>query len=229
MEVLPEAAGPTSGTESAPGARSDGDPAPPLRLGLVGDSTAAGCGARTHDHGLPGELARALAPRTGRDVTWTVVGQHGATLRRIRHRLVPRLLDGGQRGADTFDLTVLLAGANDVLARRSTQEWRDDLGAVLGSLSGSSRHVVVTGAPAFASFPALGGALRRVLADGTTRLDEVTASLCAHTPGVTFVSSVALQPMAAEFFARDGFHPSEAGYARWAEAIADQVAPDLRP
>lgn len=109
-EVLPPAAGPDTGTvaEQAPG--------PPMRVAVLGESTAAGCGVATHDEGFPGSLARALAASYDCPVTWKVVGRYGATGRRIRYQLLPQLGEG-------YDLAVLLAGANDVLGRRSPDQW----------------------------------------------------------------------------------------------------------
>lgn len=91
------ATGPTTGTVGDPSRET-------LRVGVLGDSTAAGCGVDTHDDGFAGCLARALAARTGRTVTWEVVGEFGATSRRVRYRLLPRL-------GDNLDIAVLLAGA----------------------------------------------------------------------------------------------------------------------
>lgn len=108
METLPPAAGPVAGrTDGAPGAVA-------LRLGIIGESTAAGCGAADHESAFAGSLARCLTT-IGRPVEWQVAGQHGATARRIRHRLLPRL-------AGDFDTFPSLPGA---LARYLMARGRD--------------------------------------------------------------------------------------------------------
>ena len=53
--ILPDAALPWHGTVAGPD---------PLRLLVLGDSTAAGVGADTQDDALPGNLARELSART---------------------------------------------------------------------------------------------------------------------------------------------------------------------
>ncbi|UED86232.1 hypothetical protein K4G22_20220 [Streptomyces profundus] len=112
-EVLPPAAGPLAGRVPAGGDAASGPASgDALRLGVLGESTAAGCGVDSHADGFPGCLARELAARTKRPVAWEVVGLHGATARRVRHRLLPQL-------EGRFDTVVLLAGVNDVLSRRS--------------------------------------------------------------------------------------------------------------
>jgi lysophospholipase L1-like esterase len=208
-DPLPPAAGPTTGTV--------GDASrPPLRIAVVGESTAAGCGVDTHDDGFPGCLAREIAARTRRPVRWEVVGQHAATARRIRYRLVP-LLD------HRLSVAVLLAGVNDVLTRRTPGQWREDLGAIVEDLAGRAERVAVTGLPPFESFPSLPATLRRYLARRADALDEVSRQICAGQPQATWVGSTDILPVGPEFFSRDRFHPSAAGYRRWARAVADHL------
>lgn len=209
-ERLPPAAGPTTGTA--------GDPShPPVRIGVLGESTAAGCGVDTHDNGFPGALARELAARGSRSVSWEVVGQNSATSRRIRHRLLPQL------GRD-LDIAVLLAGVNDTLAGRSPEQWGDDLAAIVDDLTDRARHVVVTGVPPFDVFPSLPTTLGRFLARRAGALDKISAKICAERPRATWISSTDSLPMGPDDFARDRFHPSASGYRRWAEAVAEHLA-----
>src|SRR5216110_3627699 len=59
LKPAPEAGGATNGT--APGVSGT-----PLRLAVVGDSTAAGCGVTHHTEGFAAALAQRLAADTGR-------------------------------------------------------------------------------------------------------------------------------------------------------------------
>lgn len=217
-ETLPPAADPTTGTV--------GDASgPPVRIAVVGESTAAGCGVDTHADGFAGCLARELAARTRRPVAWEAVGQHGATTRRIRYRLLPRL-------GENLDLVVLLAGVNDVLARRLPAQWGEDLSAIVDDLSDRAAGVVVTGIPPFRAFPSLPTALGRHLARRAGALDEVSRQICARRPRATWIDSTGLLPAGPEFFAQDRFHPSASGYRHWARAVADHLAsgaPDTPP
>lgn len=208
-EVLPPAAGPSTGTvgDSA---------AAPLRLAVLGESTAAGCGVDTHDNGFPGRLARELVDQTGRPVTWEVVGQYGATARRIRHQLLPQL-------DDSFDLVVLLVGANDVLGRTTAEQWGVELAAMVDELTDRTKQVVVVGNPPFANFPSLPAALRRYLAQRAAVLDQVSRRVCAERAQSTWINSTDILPVEPKFFARDGFHPSAFGYLQWARAVAGDL------
>ncbi|MFC0529202.1 SGNH/GDSL hydrolase family protein [Phytohabitans kaempferiae] len=209
IKPAPEAGGATNGT--VPGVSGA-----PLHLAVVGDSTAAGCGATHHTEGFAAALAQRLAADTGRPVAWETVGRFGATARRIRHQLVPRL-------GDDLDLVVLLAGANDVMAGRSPAQWRDDLTAILTDLTGRARQVVVAGNPPFTKFPALPATLARYLSERADTLDQVSRRICAQNPDRTaFISSPAGQPPP-EFFGSDRFHPSALGYRLWAEDLAARL------
>jgi lysophospholipase L1-like esterase len=211
MNMLPPASGPTSGVA---GDQSDA----PFRLAVVGESTAAGCGVSTHDEGFAAALAGELALVSGRSVRWQVVGQRGATARRIRHKLLPQM-------DDAFDRVVLLAGANDVLARRTPEQWRDDLSAIVDLLAGRATEVTVVGIPPFEAFPSLPPTLRRYLAEQAVVLDQVSQQVCAARPTATWVSSSALPDDLSDFFAEDGFHPSRSGYRFWARAVAASTQP----
>ncbi|MGC8159861.1 hypothetical protein ACP3WZ_25375, partial [Salmonella enterica] len=51
--------------------------AEPLRVLVVGDSSAAGVGVEHQEHALAQPLARQLAERTGHPVAWQLVAQSG--------------------------------------------------------------------------------------------------------------------------------------------------------
>jgi lysophospholipase L1-like esterase len=209
-EILSPATGPAVGTVGDEFGR-------PVRIAVVGESTAAGCGVGTHGDGFPGCVARELAARTRRAVTWEVVGQHAATARRIRHRLLPRL-------GEDLNAAVLLAGVNDVLTRRAPEQWGDDLAAIVDDLTDRAEHVAVTGLPPFDAFPSLPALLGRYLAQRVGTLDAVSLQVCAERPRATWISSTDILAAGPGFFARDGFHPSALGYRRWAVAVADHLA-----
>ncbi|GAB3706986.1 SGNH/GDSL hydrolase family protein [Mariniluteicoccus flavus] len=213
VEMLPEAAGPTRGVVSG-GASGTGA----LRVAVIGESTAAGCGAATHDDGFAGAFARELARRESRSVEWQVAGQHGATTRRVRHRLLDRV-------DREVDVAVLLIGVNDVLTRRPVEDWTEDLSAILGALASRADRVAVAGIPPFTAFPALPRTLARYLAGRAELLDAAAREVCAGRAGVTWLNTAELVQEGPEFFASDGFHPSSLGYEQWAQAVAD-VLPD---
>ena len=80
---LPDAAQPWSGHVPAPAGSAPTTPRvpSPLRVLVLGDSTAAGVGADTQDQALPGNLARELSARWHVAVDWRAMGENGATAR----------------------------------------------------------------------------------------------------------------------------------------------------
>ncbi|RSD25735.1 SGNH/GDSL hydrolase family protein [Amycolatopsis eburnea] len=203
---LPGAAGPTEGL--VPG---DGEP---FRLAVLGESTVDGVGAAHHEEALTGCLARELA-RDGRAVRWQAVGRTGANARVTRTDLVPLVRPA--------DLVVIALGVNDTIELRSAPAYRRDLLALVVELRrrlGPVR-VVLAGVPPMSRFPALPRPLRDVLSARSTALDAAAAAL-ARVPGVTHLpmDPALLDPAA---FASDRFHPGPAGYARWAQTLADHI------
>ncbi len=217
-EILPPAAGPTGGVVPGPGDSAA------VRLLVIGDSTAAGVGAANHEEAIAGSLARLAAEDVRAAVQWRVIAQSGATSRRVRHSLLPEL-----EGSDPFDLAVVLVGVNDVLARRHLDQWQEDVAAVLAGVTARAGLVVMTGLPPFDRFPSMPRTLGRYLTGRGRRLDEVAERLCRDEEQVLWIDSAGLLADDAEFFARDGFHPSATGYQRWAHAIWQRTGTELVP
>ncbi|MEO0677142.1 MAG: GDSL-type esterase/lipase family protein, partial [Pseudomonadota bacterium] len=92
---LPEAAGPRAGRTGA---------GPPLRLLILGDSSAAGVGAGHQSEALSGHLTGALA----RDhaVTWRLEAASGATVKTTRRRIAAM-------EAEDCDAVLIALGVND--------------------------------------------------------------------------------------------------------------------
>lgn len=212
--VLPEAGPPFTGLVE--GANRSGIP---LRLVVLGESTAAGVGACSHEKGMAGQFAGQLARRTGLDVAWRAVGRSGATARQTVDELTPQLA-----GADG-DLALVLLGVNDAIRLTGPNRWRRDL---LDLIDEIHRHlgptpILLAGPPPLSRFPALPQPLRTVMGWRSTMLDGVAAEIAAATPGVIHVSTPLPGP---DQFARDGFHPGPVGYANWAEVLADALLGD---
>ena len=173
---LPEAAGPTAGTISAVGV--------PLRLLVIGESTVAGVGAPDHAHALTGQIAAALATRTGRTVHWHAVGKIGATARVARTRLVPEIPEA------PVDIIVLALGVNDVLRFHAPGRWTRDLTQLITDLRErvGAAPIVLASVPPMGRFPAFPQPLRGVLGWRAAALDRAarrcvpTLVRVAHSP-----------------------------------------------
>lgn len=207
-ERLPEAAGPRSG--------SLGQGAP-LRLLIVGDSSAAGVGVDHQHQALSGQLVAVLSQT--RHVSWQLVARTGATTRSTLATL-------DRMPARPFDVAVVALGVNDVLWQTPERIWRQRqarLAEVLTTKFGTSR-LFRTAVPPLGDFPLLPRPLATVLGRHAARLDAALRADCMRDPrSVHLGLSLPLTP---DWMARDGFHPNAALYALWGAEMARLI---LRP
>lgn len=214
---LPEAAGASTGTVHGTG--------PPLRIAVLGDSTAAGVGAQRHAEALPGFLAGEVARRTGRRVGWTVAGRTGYTADQVRRELAPGLANGARP-----DVVVLAIGANDLLAARPLRRFERDVAELVAAVrvaAGAPVPVLVSAMPPVGRFPALPQPMRAVLGRRGRAMDARLRRVAGHLPEVRHVPFV-LPGDTDAFFGADGFHPGPDGYRRWAGELAAFVVESVR-
>lgn len=206
---LPGAAGPVVGSVGM---------GPVLRLVVLGESTVAGVGAATHADGLTGRLAVELADRFDVSVTWRAAGRIGANVATVRRQVLPQL------AGRAADVVVVACGVNDVIEFTPTTRWRVGLLRLLVELRRSLGPVpvVLTGVPPMGRFPSLPQPLRTVLGLRARDLDDAAARLAARLSGVVHVPMPA-DVLTGSTFCPDRFHPSQAGYALWAEHLADAI------
>ena len=209
---LPDAALPWTGEHPGPA---------PLRLLVLGDSTAAGVGAATQADALPGHLARQFHSRLGRGTTWTALGRNGATARDI----ITDYLDDAS--SVPFDVVFLTIGANDALGLRSRSAFSRDVRLIVDTLRAANADalILVSLMPRFDRFASLRQPVKWNLALHAASLD---AGARASVAGLRQVFAIPKPPpYTPTFWASDGFHPGPNGYREWAEFALDAVPPHL--
>ncbi|WBU37376.1 SGNH/GDSL hydrolase family protein [Homoserinibacter sp. YIM 151385] len=189
----------------------------PLRLLVLGDSTAAGVGVQTQEDGLPGALAAELAERLGRGVHWRAVGENGASSRALLDRFMEEAL------AEPADLVFLSAGANDALQMRSTRVFRRDVEELLDRLGEAWPHatILMSSLPAFVHFDLLPEPLATSLWRHTRALERAARRVVARDERRHMSPPAGVYTEG--FFAEDLFHPSASGYRHWAEFAIDDA------
>lgn len=210
---LPPAAGPQDGTV--------GDGLHPLRLVVVGESTAMGVGVAAHAVGLVGHTARALGKAMRRPVHWRVLGRGGATGRAL---LKEYIAPAPPLDADVF---VVILGVNDTLGFSSPSQWTRSLDAIVESLRRQSAGapIVLAAVPPMQHFPALPSPLRQVLGFRAFVLDRAAIEWAGAREAVAHVPhAYAEHAEIPDIFCSDGFHPSSLGYERWGAALAAAAA-----
>jgi lysophospholipase L1-like esterase len=205
---LPEPRGPRRGTA--------GRGRPTLRLLVVGDSSAAGVGARTQREALASPLAERLAWRLGGTVRWQLVAESGLTSEGVLQQLIrarPR----------QADVAVVIVGVNDItkdvplaFAIRQRSHIADWLQVHAGV-----RHVVFPSLPEMEMFPAMPRPLSWYAGQAARRNNRAQARWAAQHEGVThlLMDGVARPNL----FCEDGFHPAPALYARVADRLAEHI------
>jgi len=211
VERLPDAELPWEGKLEGPD---------PLRLAVIGDSTAAGTGAATQEEALPGSLARELHARTGRGVIWRAVGENGADTREFLER---QLTDALARPADFVFVTL---GANDALHARSAGAFARDLRTLLTTLSDRlpEARILMSNLPVFARCELLPEPTRTTPYRHSRNLERVAARVIARDARWMMTETLP-PPYGPDFFAGDRFHPSASGYADWARWAIDEAWP----
>ncbi len=210
-----------SGDGGEPGDHGDhgdhGRASRPLRLLVIGDSTAAGVGVDHADLGLGGRLAEALAARTGRSVEWVAAGRNGATARDLRRRFLLPALE------HPTDLVFLTVGANDALAMRSARAFRRDIRWILEHTFSTypNAALLMSSLPAFFRFQLLPDPLKRSLYRHSQALEHEARALVAAQPRAHM--SPPPPPYTEGFFAVDEFHPSAIGYKDWADFAVEEA------
>ena len=209
---LPDAALPWSGELSGPA---------PLRLLVLGDSTAAGVGAATQDEALPGFLAREFLSRFKRGTTWRAIGRNGATARDV---ITDHLADAT---SEPFDVVFLTIGANDALGLRGRMAFSRDIRHIVQKLRDANPDalVLVSLMPRFDRFESLQNPVRWNLALHAASLDAGARASVAGLPGVFAIPKP--PPYTPTFWASDGFHPGPDGYREWVEFALREVPSEL--
>lgn len=186
----------------------------PLELVMVGDSMVAGCGVPDQSLGMAPRMAADIAQQTQRPVRWQAIGKLGATARRVRYRLMPQ-------APEHADYVVLCVGSNDVMARRTPEEWREDIVPVLDDAVQRANVVVLASPGQVYNNPALPKRLRTAVWERTADLTALSRELCAER-GVIY-ADFATWSLPVHFWADDRFHPSEDGYQFVAEGLAREA------
>lgn len=198
------------------------DPATPVVYAALGDSTAEGVGASRPER--------------------TYVSRLGARLRQVYPQArVENLGAGGATSATVLagqldravrlrpHLVTLSIGPNDITTRVPLADYARNVDAILRRLARETRAVVIVNlipdlavTPRFAASPA-----RALIGRRTAEFNEALVR-AARAHGADTVDLYAASrrelPARPELVAADGYHPSDAGYARWTELLWPRIA-----
>ncbi len=209
------------GMAQAPPPRADGrygteHPGEPIRLALLGDSTAAGYGVHLPRETPAALLAAGIAERVHRPVVVRNVSVVGA----MSSGLVPQREAALEWGPD---LAVILVGANDVTHRVKVPIAVRHLADTVRALREVGAEVVVGTCPDLGTIEPIQPPLRWLARRWSRELAAAQTMAVVEAGGATVSLGDLLGPEFAaapdRMFSWDRFHPSALGYAAAAAAM----------
>lgn len=198
-----------------------------VRLAVLGDSIGYGMGASGPADTLGQRLVSALAA-AGTTVDLRVFAVSGA----ISDGLAAQV---GQATRWGVEVALIVIGANDLTHFVPPQLAADHLGAAVRTLRSAGAHVVVCPAPDLSAVPWVPPEMRAMVRSASAAMRAAQTEV-ATAEGARVVDAVAAMSASfaddASLFSADRFHPSSAGYALVAAALAPVVlaaAADVGP
>jgi lysophospholipase L1-like esterase len=201
------------------------DCAAPVRYVALGDSTVLGVGASNPQSTYVARLFTRLQGLYPRAQLFNL-GVPGATGAEVaRSQLAPAL-------AFHPSLVTVSVGPNDITGGKSAEQFAASLEQVFGGLRDTGAPVVMNLIPDLAALPRFTPEEKVVVGKATVAFNEVVQRL-GRQYGVEVVDlyhpTQQEFPRHPEFISSDNYHPSDAGYARWAAIIWSRVEVRIPP
>lgn len=183
----------------------------------LGDSTVEGVGATNRSRNYVSrvhERLRAVYPAA----RVTNLGVGGATCADVRGRQLDRAIELRPQ------LVTLAIGPNDITTEVPLAAYAQNLEAILERLRRETAAVVVVNLiPDLAVTPRFNRSPHREAVGRLTIAFNEVIERTARSSGAELVDLYAASrrevPLRPELMAADGYHPSDVGYARWAELV----------
>lgn len=211
------------------------------RILIIGDSLVSGVGGESSfDNGpsdgpaLPRQVARYLSEMLRVDVQWNAMSLTGGDVRMLRRKIIPMLARERERGTiGHISAVVVVTGVNDwkrMSPFRTASKFRDDLKEFIEAIRehvGQECKVFLPAIPGVRHTPRFHEPLRSIVTFLNDLWDSQKLQLSRSVRDVYFVGQPANHEWGAnpvEYFSTlDRVHPSEYGYQRWAERIAQRM------
>lgn len=191
-----------------------------VKIIALGASDVVGVGARHPEKEGWAPVMASLLPGPKRLMR---LGLSGATAGQIRAQLLPKAI------AARPDVAVVWVGVNDCARMIPLPQFQADLEAIVSGLAGTGATVFVVNLPDLDRLPALrayASWIRMALPSWQGAVRHVAARHSATVVELThYTTEIDQRP---EYICNDGFHPSQHGYRRLAELIAEAVQARLR-
>lgn len=199
-------------TWAAPGVSAS---RPPIRLAMLGDSTAAGYGVQRDRDTPAAQIAIGISDTARRPVHVTNVAVVGAESSDLPAQLA-------NLGRSWVELAIIMIGANDVTELTKPALAVPYLEDLVRQLRARGTEVVVGTCPDLGTIRPIAQPLRAYARRLSRRMAREQTVAVVRAGGRTVSLGDMLGPLfmqRLELFSADRFHPSEAGYAEAARAL----------
>jgi acyl-CoA thioesterase-1 len=186
----------------------------------LGDSTVQGLGATNQQRTYPGIIYGALQ-ETHKNAVWHNLGRQEFRVCDVINERLDKAISLNP------DLITISVGANDIRYRTRARKFENDLATLLTRLKKeTTAQIVMNNIPDFSLTPAVPKNLKsytklavwrfnRIITNQTQKADVVLVDL--HLLSKIYAKNYP------ETIAPDGFHPTDFGYAIWANTILGQI------
>lgn len=186
---------------------------PQLKILVVGDSTGLGVGASSPEQSVTGMTAKRFPKAT--------IHNH-ATNGAKASDVVKQL----ERADNGYDLVMIHVSGNDVVKMTSFKAYKQNIKTVLDLAKTKGKYIVLLPTGNLGSVRIFPLPVRWLLEFRTRRIRAISIAAVANAGKqvryVDFFVEKAIDPFyldPEQNFARDYFHPSDAGYAQWMPGI----------
>lgn len=198
-----------------------------FNLLVLGESTMAGIGVKSHVEGFTGSFAKELAITNQQTVKWKVAAKSGFTASQVEKEILPIVTDR------KWDLIVIGLGANNAFVMDSPTKWQREIKNLIGQIrkKWSKTPILFLQMPPIADFPALTPLLRFFLGREVKILGETLAKMVQNFSDVYYIDEIitlkgwlkkypSYDGLSIDDFFSDGVHPSKLTYQLWAKEAA---------
>lgn len=186
----------------------------------IGDSSVEGVGASHHTKSYP-SLVFEKIKLTYPEGEYHNLGKSGDRIKHVIENQLPQAL------VLKPNLVTVSIGVNDIRGRVKLSQFEKDLVYLICSLQRETdAKVIITNIPDFSSLPSLPIYIRIASKILILRFNKSIEKISDNF-GLTLVDifkvSRKLCKQWRDFISNDGYHPSDAGYAIWAETIISSI------
>lgn len=186
----------------------------------IGDSTVEGMGATTPERNFA-SLINASLKQSIKNTQYHNLGEAGARVEDVIKRQLDKTLELNP------NLIVLSIGANDLIQRRNIKKFESEYKELLHKLAKTNALLVINNIPDITLAPAIPRVTIPYFLVQQRRFNNIIKNISKELGSVLVDLNTQSKLFKGykELVSSDGFHPSDAGYALWANTIINKIQP----